>query len=122
MAGPVAPRQRPGDVARGLRVDQLLDDRPRERLERLGLAQHAQLRAGTDDPAEHRVGPVRAVERLKVVVERQHEAQALDRRRLAAQQHLVAAPGGLGELNLAVDPDRPPDHVAPDLEQAAGPR
>ena len=102
-----------------LRVDQLLDDRPGERLERLRLAQHAQLRARLDDAAEQRVVAVRAVERLEVVVEREHEAHAGDRlaravlgRGVRAQEDVVAAPRRLGERELAVDPHRPPRDAA----------
>ena len=124
----VAVRERPCDVAGALGVDQLLDDRPRQRLERLRLAQHAQLRARLHDPAEERVGTVGAMERLEVVVEREHEPQAFDRDArgvfgggVGAQVDVIASPCRLGQRDLLVDPDRPPHDGAVDLDQPAGP-
>ena len=124
----VAAGERPGDVAGALGVDQLLDDRPRQRLERLRLPQHAQLRARLHDAAEQRVRAVRAVERFEVVVEREHEAQPGERRlrrrlgaRLGAQVHVLAAPRRLGQRELVPDADRAPHDVALDADQAARP-
>ena len=80
VARAVPAGERPRDVARLLGVDQLVHHRPGERLERLGHAQHAQLRAGLEQPGRAAGrDAVRAVERREVVVEREHEAQPLDR-------------------------------------------
>jgi len=69
---------------------------------------------------------VRAVKRLEVVVEAEHEAHPLKRgaRRalglgVRAQQHVLVAPGRLGQRKLVADPQRPPRHGAFDPHQSA---
>ena len=102
---PVCGQRRPSradepalDRERPLELDQLLGDRPRQRLPRLGAAVDAQ-RAGARAPPGRSAGRREAlVERPQVVVDAEREAHPLDRRggrrpRVAAgrEQHALAA-------------------------------
>jgi hypothetical protein len=123
---PVAAGERPRDVPGALRVDQLLDDRPRERLERLGLAQDAQLRPRLDHPPEHRVAAMRAVKRLEVVVEAEHEPHPGERVScrvfrvgVGAQEDAIVAPGGFDEGEFAINAHRPAGDAAVELDESA---
>jgi len=79
-------------------VDELLGDRPRERLERVGAAADPQPRPGAHGHADQRVAPEAVVEGPQVVVDPEGEAHAVDRldggvpvRGARAEQDLVAA-------------------------------
>ena len=109
---PCAAGELPRDVARLLRCRSAgtSPPRPAPRTDRacavtrsFGLALSARPSSGSD--------AVRAVERREVVVEREHEAQPLDRPLVAAQVDVVASPRRLGEQQLAVDDHRPADDV-----------
>ena len=69
------------DLERPLELDQLLGDRPRQRLPRVGAAVDPHVRARAHRDADHRVVGEALVERPQVVVDPGGEAHALDRRR-----------------------------------------
>src|SRR5207302_7833742 len=77
-AAAVAPCERALDAGGALRLDQLLGDRPGERLERLRAALRPDPRLASDDRAEQLIAPELRVERRQVVIEAEGEAHALD--------------------------------------------
>src|SRR6185437_7653827 len=93
-AAAVAKHQPPLDARRALGLDELLGDRPGQRLERLGPPQRPDPWAAPDHRAEQRVAFERAVEVPEVVVDPQREAHALDR-----------VGGGLAGAAFGADPD-----------------
>src|SRR5207244_7222801 len=76
-AAPVAPGQVALDADRPLRLDQLLGDRPRQRLEGLGAADGPDPRLAPDHRAEQGVAAEGALEREDVVIHPEREAHPL---------------------------------------------
>src|SRR5205814_657586 len=75
---PPAPDDAALDRRRALGLDQLLADRPGQRLERLRAAPNAEVRAGANAAPEQRVEAEPLVEGPQVVVDRQSEAHPGD--------------------------------------------
>jgi len=133
----VAPDDAPLDGRGAVELDELLADRPGQRLEGLGPAPDAQPRAGAHRAADERVAGEAGVELAQVVVDAEGEAQAPQRlvgrrarRRPGAEDHPVG--GGLGGARddaLAADvehaledgPAAAQHAVAPAAGQAEGP-
>ncbi len=66
-------------TTRAVELDELLADRPGQRLERVGTARRAQPRAAPQRRADQRVEPEALVERAQVVVDAEREAHPRDR-------------------------------------------
>ena len=120
-AAPVAAHQAALDAEGPLGVDQLLADRPGQRLERLGAAPRAQPGPRADRGADQRIAPEAGVELGQVVIEAEREAHPLERgRRGVAPGRLGAQPHGRAR-GPDVHDHRLPARVQHALERLAAP-
>ena len=112
-------------VDRPLALDQLLADRPGERLERLGPAAGPQPRAAADDRPEQRVALEGGVELGQVLVEAEREVHPLDavlarlaRGRLGPEPDRAARLPGAHDHGLVAVVEQPREHAVAAAQQA----